>query len=300
MDPNDFLFRACHCQGFGRRKLAQLLSIFMTKNLDLHLVSPHELAHLLNVPLKNATTFKHDWSRFNLKQIVDTYRQDHIQFITFFDDTFPPLLKAIPDPPLYLFLLGNESLLTHPLSLSVVGTRSPTKAGLFAMEEVLKPLVQEGWLFVSGLAKGVDAYAHQLALGSHTIAVLGSGFYHLYPKENQALFKKIAEQHVVVTEYPPQTRPQRWHFPERNRLISGLTYATLVVEAKQKSGSLITADQALEQGREVLAIPGDLRNPYAQGTNNLIKQGAGVVTSTDDLRAFLNVTRFDTFSQFLF
>lgn len=153
------------------------------------------------------------------------------------------------------------------------------------MHIVLPPLIQNGWIVVSGLAKGIDAEAHRLCLRHHgeTIAVIAGGLYYMYPPENESLFRQLATTQLIISEYPPFVRPQTWHFPMRNRIISGLSLGTLVVQAKERSGSLITAHFALQQGREVFAIPGDITTKEALGTNRLIQQGAKLILSSEDI-----------------
>ncbi len=284
MEESDLIFRLVHCRGIGRTAMRRLMAYHSLMATPFEQTSPSELTHLLNLPVNQMKAFLDDWCRFNASTQSDIYRQKTISFTTYFDPDFPPLLKEIPDPPLLLFYKGDLTLAREKKSLSVVGTRHPTKEGLQAMSHVLSPLIEEGWQIVSGLALGVDGAAHKLALRSKTIAVLGSGLDHLYPKAHLGLAQTLSETHLILSEYPPYSTPQKWMFPERNRLISGLSMGTLVVEAKERSGSLITADQALEQGREVFAIPGSIFNPMAKGTNRLIKQGATCVTKADDLR----------------
>lgn len=226
------------------------------------------------------------WLRKNPFQAKEAPEATDYRRATIFDTFYPSLLSCIPDPPLVLYLKGNLNLLTHMPSLSVVGTRKPSQEAKDKMMYILSPLIKDDWLVVSGMARGIDSYAHRLAChyNGKTIAVLGSGFAHIYPPENKTLFHHLAHDQLVISEYPPGTPPRRFHFPERNRIISGLTLATLVVEAEVKSGSLITADQALEQGRDVFAIPGSPLSSHAQGVNKLIQQGAKLINCADDIK----------------
>lgn len=285
MEQRELIFRLSHCRGIGRASMRRFLSYYDSSkhNLLLETLSKNDLSQLLQVPVSKVSAFLEDWCRNDAVQLYDNYRQKQIGFLTPCDPQFPTLLKEIPDPPLILYYMGNLDLLKNQKTLSVVGTRYPTKEGLKAMEHLLNPLIDQGWQLVSGLAKGVDGFAHRLALRSQTIAILGSGLDHVYPLEHTSLFHQLIQHHLVFSEYTPSARPQKWMFPERNRLISGLSMGTLVVEAQERSGSLITADQALEQGREVLTIPGSIFNPMAQGTNRLIKQGAVCVTTSEDI-----------------
>ncbi|MGI8315110.1 DNA-processing protein DprA [Halobacillus mangrovi] len=208
-----------------------------------------------------------------------------IHCLTIFDNNYPSLLRSIPDPPLVLYAIGNLMLLEHPLSLSVVGTRKPSSYAYPSMKKILSPLIQQGFTIVSGMAKGVDQFAHHLALAYNgaTIAILGSGFHHIYPTNDIALYQRLVSEHLVLSEYPPDRPPKKFHFPERNRIISGLTSGTFVVEARVKSGSLITVDQALEQGKDVYAMPGMPGNPMSEGCHKMINDGAKLVHSHHDI-----------------
>lgn len=246
-------------------------------------MTKEELMHYFQLNAQQAAQIYEDLR----KSIEDLIQCDYdsLTFITRFDHTYPNLLKEIYDPPWVLFYKGNLSVLKNKRALAVVGTRKPTKDAYLIMKEILLPLIQKDWCIVSGLAYGIDAIGHQLALNANgsTIAVLGSGLEAIYPKEHQTLADKIAENNLLLSEYLPHQRAQKWQFPLRNRIISGLTLGTLVVEAKERSGSLITADQALEQGREVFAIPGSLLNENSRGTNYLIQQGAKLVMTSQDI-----------------
>lgn len=192
------------------------------------------------------------------------------------DSHYPTLLSHIYDPPILLYCKGNQHLLTMK-KVAIVGSRTPSLYGKQVVKRLSTVFVETGSAIVSGLARGVDIEAHQSAIkaGGCTIAVTASGFFHPYPPEHQAFLTDTSPQSLlVVSEYPPHVKPKKWHFPTRNRIISGLSYATIIIEAKRKSGSLITADLALEQGREVFAVPGSIFSPESEGTNWLISQGA--------------------------
>ncbi|MGO0061735.1 DNA-processing protein DprA [Brevibacillus fluminis] len=206
------------------------------------------------------------------------------RFICILDPEFPESLREIPDPPMLLFYEGELSLLQKPL-VAVVGARKPTSYGRSACQFLTEQLSNLGVGIVSGLALGIDAIAHQTAIrtGGATIAVLGCGLDIVYPRSNAGLFAQIKEKGLIVSEHPYGTSPLPGLFPERNRIISGLSLGTLVVEAAEKSGSLITADCALEQGRDVFAVPGPIFSEMSVGPHNLIKQGAKLVTNAADL-----------------
>ncbi|MET3728751.1 DNA processing protein [Fictibacillus halophilus] len=222
----------------------------------------------------------------NSTYIMKNLIRQSISAVTIFDENYPPLLKNIYDPPWVLYGQGDWTVLNRDKMISVVGTRNPSNQGKQALQKVLGPLLDDKWVVISGLAKGIDTFAHELSIQSKslTAAVLGSGLLQIYPKENRVLAKKISEQGILLSEFSPQVTPKRWHFPLRNRIISGLTRATLVAEARTKSGSLITADQALEQGRDVFAIPGSILEECANGTNFLIQNGAKLVMSAEDIQ----------------
>jgi DNA processing protein len=201
-----------------------------------------------------------------------------MQLLTMYNDSYPPLLKEIYDPPPVLYLKGE---LTDDICLGVVGTRHPTPYGRLAAGEIGKNLAHEGINVVSGLARGIDTAAHKAALeaGGRTIAVLGCGLNKIYPRENKKLAKQIIERGALLSEFPPNTPPLSENFPRRNRIISGLSEVVVVVEAAEKSGALITANYALNQGRDVLAVPGNATSEKSVGTNNLIKEGAIPIVS---------------------
>jgi DNA processing protein len=199
-------------------------------------------------------------------------------------DAYPALLRQIDDFPALLYLQGDPEALHLP-ALAVVGSRNPTRGGLQNAYSFAKHLARSGFCIVSGLAEGIDAAAHEGALAAQavTVAVLGHGIDRVYPAVHRSLAHRIAERGALVSEYPLGSPPRRQHFPERNRLISGSSLGTLVVEAARQSGSLITARLAAEQGREVFAIPGSIHNALSRGCHQLIRQGAKLVETADDI-----------------
>ena len=204
------------------------------------------------------------------------------QLITFNSPFYPPLLRHIDSAPPLLAVKGNLSLLQEP-SFAIVGARNASAMGKKMAHSFAEKLGKEGWAIVSGLARGIDGAAHQGSLKTGTIAVLAGGIDQIYPPENEALYHQIAEDGVLVAESPFGVQPQSILFPRRNRIISGLSRALLIVEAALKSGSLITARNALEQGREVFAIPGHPLDPRARGCNHLIKNGAILIETVEDV-----------------
>ena len=212
---------------------------------------------------------------------------DQHQILTFaqhVDGAYPDLLAGISGPPLLLYINGTPDTLHLP-GLAIVGSRNPTRGGRDHANAFSKHLAAAGFCIVSGLAEGIDTAAHRGALdvGANTVACLGHGIDRVYPAKNRSLAHAIAESGALVSEYPIGAPPERHHFPERNRIISGLSLGTFVVEAARKSGSLITARLAAEQGREVFALPGSIHNPLARGCHALIQQGAKLVETGNDI-----------------
>ncbi|MFH0853011.1 MAG: DNA-processing protein DprA [bacterium] len=227
---------------------------------------------------------------FNPDDFLERLAQLQIKTLLLPDNDYPELLRQSPAPPSVLYLKGQ---LPAGPCLSVVGTRIPSNLGATITDRLIKPLASQGIIIISGLALGIDAAAHQATLDAsgRTIAVFASGVDHIYPSTNQYLAESIIEQGGGwLSEYPPQTQPLSYQFPLRNRIIAGLSAGTLVIEAGQKSGALITARYALEANREVMAVPGSITNPQAMGTNYLIKEGAAVITDPQDVLNALQIT----------
>ncbi|MCD6526569.1 MAG: DNA-processing protein DprA [Desulfuromonas sp.] len=213
---------------------------------------------------------------------LESLHSHNAQLLTLWDDNYPSALRQIPDPPAILYIRGTLPTGDY---LAIVGSRRATPDGLRLAAEIANTLAQHNITIVSGLARGIDSSAHRGALdgGGKTIAVLGGGIDRVYPPENCHMFEMIAEQGALISEYPPGTPPLPGHFPGRNRIISGLSRGVLIVEAAAKSGSLITADFALDQGRDVFAAPGSPFNNVSQGCHQLIKQGATLITEAGDI-----------------
>jgi len=217
---------------------------------------------------------------------MEKLEKENINIMTIQDDSYPKLLKEIYDPPAMLYVKGSFKP-NDELSLGIVGTRNISEYGKQITPIITSQLTKAGITIISGLARGVDSLAHQIALDNkgRTIAVLGSGIdsKSIYPAVNKYLAEKISENGAVISEFPINTKPLPQNFPQRNRIISGLSLGILVIEASQKSGSMITARNALEQNRDVFAIPGHILSENSLGPNNLIKMGAKLVTKTSDI-----------------
>jgi len=204
--------------------------------------------------------------------------------LTFKDEAYPKRLRDIYDPPALLYVRG-ELRKEDELAVAIVGSRKTSPYGRWITEKVSQELVHQGITIVSGMARGIDSIAHQGAIsrGGRTVAVLGCGVDIIYPYENRNLFYQIIDQGAVLSEFPMGSKPEGGHFPRRNRIISGLSIGVVVVQASSESGSLITANYALEQGREVFAVPGNVGAEGSRGTNQLIKEGAKLVESSGDI-----------------
>lgn len=215
---------------------------------------------------------------------LEGMRTHQATLLTLADADYPQALRWIADPPVALYIRG-QLMPSHQLAVAVIGSRQPSPYGKASAQHFSQTLAKYGYTVVSGLARGIDSLAHRGALqaGGQTLAVLGSGINMVYPPENRRLFEQICAQGAVLSEFPLHTKPDRWNFPRRNRIISGLSLGTLVIEAAASSGSLHTARHALDQGREVFAVPGRIHDPNSRGTNGLIKRGAKLVETIDDI-----------------
>lgn len=230
--------------------------------------------------------------KVDLSHVWEQTQSKGIQVLTWMDEAYPQRLKEIEQPPPVLYLRG-ELTPEDTWAVSIVGTRRVTPYGRQVTEEIASFLAANGITVISGLARGVDSLAHSAALkaGGRTLAVLGCGVDRIYPPENRALAEKILESGALLSDYAPGTPPEASNFPPRNRIISGLSMAVVVIEAGKTSGALITAQFAAEQGREVFAVPGNILAPQSKGTNELIQQGALPLLSASDIVQALNLTR---------
>jgi DNA processing protein len=269
--------------GVGSVLINRLLDFFGSATAVLS-ASPMELCEVPGVGVGVARELRSDGNRSQTRQMLQFCAETGVDVLLPSEDLFPKLLREIPDPPSILFVRG--SLIPQDgLCVSIVGTRDASQYGRSQAGRFARCLGRAGLTVVSGLARGIDASAHLAAIeaGGRTIAVLSSGVSEIYPPQHEQLARQIASAGALISEMPPGTRPKRGMFPRRNRLISGLSLATLVIEAGQRSGALITARLAGEQGREVFALPGLVTSPNAQGCHHLIRDGAILMQDPEDV-----------------
>ena len=246
------------------------------------LASPREII-ALGIDSQRAKEFTSQKNLDLAAKDIEWCQRKGYTFLTLEDKNYPETLRETFDPPFVLYIAGCVEVLEES-SVSIVGARKPTTYGRAVANRLARDLAACGLAVVSGMARGIDSIAHWGALKEgQTVAVLGSGFKDIYPPENKKLMNTIAEKGAVITEFPLDAYPAPLHFPQRNRIISGMSLATVVVEATKRSGSLITARLALEQNREVMAVPGNITSNLSQGTNWLIKDGAKAVESWEDV-----------------
>ena len=256
--------------------------------------SPQQLLEVEGIAQSHIEAIRSYTATQRLKAELDQVHQKGYKIITLTDPLYPPLLKEIQDPPPYLYVCGG--LDGSCKNIAVVGSRHPTAYGISTTQNLCADLCSHGIIIVSGMAVGIDTAAHRGALAAKgkTVAVLGSGFNKIYPSQNLTLFEQIAEQGAVLSEFALNAEPEAHHFPVRNRIISGMSMGTVVVEATRRSGSLITARLAAEQNREVFAVPGSIQSFKSTGTHALIKQGAKLVENAQDvleeLAAYLEIS----------
>jgi DNA processing protein len=272
------LIHLLHCKPFSWKTIYQLLK------------EDPSLSSLYSPLFAPSIRSKYDQflpllDKIPIDELIEYYVRNDIHLISVFDEDYPPILKNIYQAPWLLFAKGDKTLLNQPFQLAVVGSREATAYGKSAIEFLFPDLIKHQAVIISGLARGIDAHAHQtsIRLGGRTIGVIAGGFQHIYPKENLGLASQMMQEQLVLSEYPPNTRPEKWQFPLRNRIIGGLAKGTLVIEAKKRSGSFITADFALSEGRDVFAVPGSILNPAYTGTNELIQLGAKLIKEPKDI-----------------
>jgi DNA processing protein len=269
--------------GIGSVRMRQLIGTFGSPQEVLD-APVQKLIRVPSIDRAIALKIKRDVDDKFVQQQLDLLNKFEIKIMSFWDEGYPEPLKRIFDPPAFIFYKGNFNP-EDKLALAIVGTRVPTQYGKIVTEQICRNLVENGITVVSGLARGVDTLAHRSAVinKGRTIAVLGSGLDTIYPPENRKLAEEIVQCGALISEYPLGTLPDAGNFPRRNRIISGLSMGVLIIEAGIKSGALITAFQALEQNREVFAIPGPITSGKSAGTNQLIKEGAKLVQNISDI-----------------
>lgn len=287
MDNKPYFLALNRISNIGPRTVAKLLRRWPSLS-DMFRLSAQQLK-LAGLPAKIADGI----AAFDLGQIDADLRWQEVDnhfLLTWCDPEYPSILKEIPDPPIVLYAIGQLSCLQQP-AIAIVGTRNPSSTGSDTARRFAFELAEKGITIVSGLAIGIDAQAHtgSLDAGGKTIAVMGTGIDCIYPRRHVKLAERICQQGLLVSEFPLKSPPIAGHFPRRNRIISGLSSSILVVEAAIRSGSLITARLALEQNRDVLAIPGSIHNPHSKGCHHLLQQGATLVTSSNDVLDEMNL-----------
>ncbi|MEK4424415.1 DNA-processing protein DprA [Solibacillus sp. FSL K6-1523] len=261
---------------------------------ELAACSGNMLAKILNMKEDNASRLLIHYKKMLKIALEEYYLSHQITAVSYMSELYPESLKNIYDPPAVLYVKGDLNLLRKTKKIAVIGSRNASKYSEEALKLILPPLINEQFIIVSGLAKGADRFAHEATIryGGKTMGVLGHGFFHFYPRENQKLGEQMAKEQLLLTEYPPYVGVKKWHFPARNRIISGLSQALIVTEAALKSGTLITTELALEQGKDVFAVPGLITSEQSKGTNKLIKEGAIPIWSghqiLDELQMFSN------------
>ena len=270
-------------QGVGLKTVQILRDVFGSAARTLQ-ATPDELEKIDQLSPAMCDLLKRKPTQYPIERELELIREYDCQVVMLYDDAYPQYLKEIDTPPLVLYIRG-ELTPEDSLSLSVVGSRDAKDYGRKVSYRLSYQLAQRGLTVVSGLAKGIDTSAHRGALeaGGRTIAVMGNGLSFIYPATNSDLAEKIAESGALISEFPMGVKPKPRNFPRRNRIISGLTLGTVVVEASNRSGALITARLAGEQGREVFAVPGEIFSELSTGTHKLINNGAKLINTVDDL-----------------
>lgn len=277
-------------EGLGAKRLKQLFSYFSSPE-EIWYASVDELKRVEGIGDYLAKKLYKSKHEIDLDYELNIIKQANVQVLLENDGDYPQKLKDIYSPPSVLFCKGKLDLLKLP-ALGIIGTRNPTRYGYEVLKKLIPGLCEAGVVVLSGLARGIDGMAHKICLecNGNTIAVLGCGLDQVYPPEHNRLYKSISQQGLLVTEYPLGSVPAPGNFPARNRIISGIATAILIVEAPKKSGTMITAEFALEQNKEVLVVPGNITNPKSRGCNELLSQGAKPVLEVDDiLEEFENI-----------
>lgn len=268
----------------GTKTIEKLLKRYKSLE-EIYKLDIDELITNENIGEKLAKTIISEEYRQDLDKYIEYMEKQKINMVTINDEEYPENLRVIDDHPMYLYTKGNIELLNKK-AVAIVGTRNCTNYGKKVAYDMASKLVRSNIVVISGLAKGIDTFSHIGTLNkkASTIAVLGSGIDEIYPKENKKLAQEILNKEgLIISEYIMGSKIEKTNFPARNRIISGISSGVLVVEAPRRSGALITADFALEQGKEVFAIPGNINNIFSKGTNQLLKEGAKLVDNIEDI-----------------
>lgn len=291
-NPNRNALRLLSVPGLGPRRTIQLVNKFMDLD-EIFDASVSDLCQIDGITREIARDIlSGDSAGEFIEAQLAIIKKSPFKIITLFDDRYPRQLRKIYDPPVLLFCHGEFQEKDQD-AIAIVGTRRSSAYGKAVVENLVKHLVEQGITIVSGFARGIDTFAHRNALkyGGRTIAVLGNGIDRVYPPENRELRNELVENGVYCSEFPFGTIPEAVNFPRRNRIISGLSLGTIVIEAGEKSGALLTAYYAVDQNREVFAIPGRLTDKRSMGCNHLIQKGAKLVRNVDDIIEEINAIR---------
>ncbi|EOH98548.1 DNA protecting protein DprA [Enterococcus haemoperoxidus ATCC BAA-382] len=276
------LFKLAVCSGIGNLGMLKILDFSMRYN-DTTDFSKQEIIQIAGITTYQKF-FSDSWDYWTTNSDKLNAYQDAHTFITILDPIYPYYLKQIYNCPVLLFYKGNIKLLEENC-LSFIGARDASVYGINVVRQLIPAMIRNNLTIVSGLAKGIDSVSHQVTMqhGGNTIGVIGTGLDNCYPKETAHIQRKMMEEQLVISEYPNGTGPRKYHFPMRNRIIAGMSLGTCVVEARRKSGSLITAQAALEYGREVFAVPGNVFESQSDGCHGLIQEGAKCTVCPQDI-----------------
>ncbi|WP_051205726.1 DNA-processing protein DprA [Butyrivibrio sp. FC2001] len=285
MTDNNYAYMLHNIPGWGNKTLMRLIDEFGSCE-NIYNATENELK--TKVTVKQYEAFLKAKKKWSLEGEYEYLYNRGIDFYPYVSDKYPKRLKDIPDPPFALYCMGKLPDENRP-SVSIIGARNSSEYGKYAAKLFGEKLAMSGVQIISGMARGVDGISQQSAIyaGGSSFGVLGSGVDICYPEENRSLYDSLIMSGGVISEYLPGTQPKPQYFPPRNRIISGLSDVVLVIEAREKSGTLITVDMALEQGREVFAVPGRICDSLSYGCNSLIRQGAGIASCAEDIVEYL-------------
>ena len=291
LNEKELWFWICNLPGIGQIKLTRLLEAFVSPR-DIFTCRESDLIGIKGIKTNDCSTILNNRNIDNIRKQMQSMERKGISFISYAEPEYPKSLRNLYDPPYGLYVLGSLPDSSRK-SIAVIGARNCSPYGREVARYFSSVLASAGIQIISGMARGIDSYGHEGALeaGGYTMAVLGSGIDYCYPKENIELYMKLEERGGVLSEFGPGILPKAGNFPLRNRIISGLCDGILVIEARDKSGSLITADQGLEQGKDIFAVPGRICDSLSAGTNQLIKYGAQLVASPEEILEYYNLSR---------